>query len=243
MRIKSPFRDYYDSVQMYGDDEIVYARYPKTVTDVPLCANSKYNHGSINGGYRFKEVKIGFCGKLYTGYKFTKDGQDISKYLYTVIDLEKFYDKMGWDQQYDIIDRLCNVWKLSTRYSSNRSILYTAREAESKNINESKERTEEIYGWFKKYKTPIFVTTNDYENVRQPNKSYKRIYDVIVNGNLGNYDFQKVFNPQQTYQEIRMFLSNMGSLEKPIPYIDDVTMAEAKGFDKWSFRKEPANKK
>jgi hypothetical protein len=31
----------------------------------------------------------------------------------------------------------------------------------------------------------------------------------------------------------------MASPEKPIPKIDDKTMAQAKGFDKFSFRKPP----
>ena len=40
-----------------------------------------------------------------------------------------------------------------------------------------------------------------------------------------------------------MFISNLAVPLKPIPKIDDKTMAEIKGFDKWSFRKEPGKKK
>jgi hypothetical protein len=40
-----------------------------------------------------------------------------------------------------------------------------------------------------------------------------------------------------------MFMNNMALPMKPIPVFDDVTMAESKGFNKFSFRKDPIKKK
>ena len=41
-----------------------------------------------------------------------------------------------------------------------------------------------------------------------------------------------------SFQELFQWHSNLASPEKEIPYIDDKTMAEAKGFNKYSFRKD-----
>jgi hypothetical protein len=36
-----------------------------------------------------------------------------------------------------------------------------------------------------------------------------------------------------------MFMCNLAVPQKPIPEVSDADMVVAKGFDKWSFRKEP----
>lgn len=41
------------------------------------------------------------------------------------------------------------------------------------------------------------------------------------------------------YQELQMWMSNQAIPHKPIPKVSDKDMVTAKGFDKWSFRKEP----
>lgn len=62
---------------------------------------------------------------------------------------------------------------------------------------------------------------------------------VTHNGRLKDLEFYRLVDPYTAFQEIAMFLGGMASPEKPIPKIDDKTMAQAKGFNKWSFRKEP----
>lgn len=64
---------------------------------------------------------------------------------------------------------------------------------------------------------------------------------IILNCMLRNYEFYKVFDVQRTFQELQMWMSNIAKPIKPLPRIDDVTMAEAKGYDKFSFRKEKKN--
>lgn len=59
---------------------------------------------------------------------------------------------------------------------------------------------------------------------------------------LREYDFQKVSDPYTAFQEIAMFIGNIPEERKTIPQCSDEDLAQAKGFDKWSFRKEP-NKK
>ncbi len=60
---------------------------------------------------------------------------------------------------------------------------------------------------------------------------------LTKNGSLRDYEFYRLFPPYQAYQAIRMFLSNQANPQKPIPKITDEILAEAKGFDKYSFRK------
>jgi hypothetical protein len=46
-----------------------------------------------------------------------------------------------------------------------------------------------------------------------------------------------------TYQEIAMFLGGLATPQKPIPVPSDKDMVSIKGFDRFSFRKEPTKKK
>lgn len=63
--------------------------------------------------------------------------------------------------------------------------------------------------------------------------------NVTYDARLANVQFAKVKPPQEAYVELYQWLSNKAVPTKSIPTIDDKTMAEIKGFDKWSFRKEP----
>lgn len=67
-------------------------------------------------------------------------------------------------------------------------------------------------------------------------------YDIILNPCLKNVDFAKILEPYTAFQQLYQYMCNQASPEKPIPAIDDKTLAEAKGFDKFSFRKEKSKK-
>lgn len=62
------------------------------------------------------------------------------------------------------------------------------------------------------------------------------IYEA--NPQLSRFDFGRVLDPYQCYQNIYSFLCNQARPIKPIPKLDDITMRDIKGFDKFSFRKE-----
>lgn len=229
MRIKSPFKDYYDGLQAYTQDDLRYFRTPIRNNDIPLSVED--SGFGFKEGFSYKNVIIGFCGFYYYGYKFFSGENfetQISKYCYTGDQIEQVYDKYGWDKKYDKgVHRYCS-WS--------RSILDRKREREAKPRIQKDET-------FYKYKTPILVCTDVLSKTYTKDKGWIYKYYVTINGKIGDFDFQRVFPPHQAYQEIRMYLANMGSPEKIIPKIDDVIMAEAKGFDKWSFRKEPSKRK
>ena len=50
----------------------------------------------------------------------------------------------------------------------------------------------------------------------------------------------RIKDPYTAYQELSMYLGNMAFPNKPIPTISDEVMAEIKGFNKFSFRKDKA---
>lgn len=78
------------------------------------------------------------------------------------------------------------------------------------------------------FKAPIFVATY-------------RTYggEIKWNATLSQYEFYRVLPPYQAFQELEMYLCNLATPMKEIPKISDEILCEAKGFDKYSFRKAP----
>lgn len=225
MRIKSNFRDYYDGVQAFGQDDLLYVRMPKEVDDVTFNRRSYVHPYRYKDTYYWKNVKIMFCGKLYNGYKFFGPGFENQPYLYKLEEIEALHKKMGWE-----------FIKTGNEYQRHSIVKDYELLGQSKKNNTP---------FTCEYKDPIIISfKTEWKDKYFKGKICGRqeVEIALVNGRLSNYNFQTVFDPYSAFQEIRMYLSNLASLEKPIPKIDDVTMAEAKGFDKWSFRKEPSKK-
>lgn len=86
---------------------------------------------------------------------------------------------------------------------------------------------------FEEYKCPIFIN-RDYNRIDPPRHGR----EFELNCRLEDYQFYRIFDAYRAYQEIRMWLSNQAAPEKPIPHIPDIIMRDAKGFDKYSFRKD-----
>lgn len=62
----------------------------------------------------------------------------------------------------------------------------------------------------------------------------------ILNPRLAEWQFQKVKNPQQAFQEIYMYISGvLGTSGREMVEISDKDRIHKHGFDKWSFRKMP----
>jgi hypothetical protein len=65
-----------------------------------------------------------------------------------------------------------------------------------------------------------------------------------VNPLLRKYNFEQVKDPYSAWQEISQFLgSELATQRDPNPPIPDELRAQAKGFDKWSFRKHADDSK
>lgn len=245
MLILTKKKDYYDGVAGSTgiDKTIVYEREEKELTDkeVPMffvhgSHSWQKNRNSAFINFRYHNLKkeyqknyphmnyfiIGFCGKLYVGWKLCYEilqGIGGSKELITEIIYDEDYilsmidDKYSWHGNF------------------------------SDNLNEIKNF--DALDIFRKYHTPIFLFDSDFDvtfitnNGRYRNMNSK----FFINPILKEYEFYKVFDSFQAFQEIQMFMSGvLGSNEKNIVEVEDKYKITQHGFDKWSFRKESIKK-
>lgn len=234
MRIVSKTHDYYDSVQGLGQDQdVLYIRKNEKVyternlgrngiisnTDVP-CFGDIYTHDPC---MNTKGYTIGFCGKLYKVVEvwINKFGEyDVKHHFcYSVNDINKFVDENYKEEFVESFHSKKEMrWKSKWRGK---------KEVDYVKVFEPVDNSK--YEWiFEKYKCPIWI----YHSETYGNSG------IEINPILNTYNFQKVFDPYMAYQELYMYLANQAKPMKPIPEIDDVTLAESKGFNEFSFRKD-----
>lgn len=235
MRIISKFKDYYDCVQKHGmDKSIVYVREPREIRfgygdEFPDKPTLRY---MINGwrrlpcylnvfNYSIASALIGFCGEWYTHINIKRSstygprgvpGASIS--LYSYAELVEFVR-----QEKDA--GLTNEILSSQPYSWNSDLTY-----------------ETMFDMVKNMKDDLFIESGcsiiTISNV--PNTGEKV---VEFNGSLRRFDFMRVKDPFQAYQDLSMYIGGvLGAPEKETIKIDDDCMRDKKGFDKWSFRKQ-----
>ncbi len=165
---------------------------------------------------------VGFCGKLYIGWK-----------LYSIDKTTNRYDNVITTITYD----LEHMKSLFEPKSWNSNFL------DDYNFITNYDATE----LFRTLKTPCFVFDYDYGRtyVNTIRYHWETSYNkFIINPLLKDYEFPKLFDAFQAFQEIQMYLSGvLGSNEKDIIEVSDKDKIASHGFDKWSFRKEPQNKK
>lgn len=237
---KKSEKDYYDGVAGTTgiDKTIVYKReiielkndsIPKIFQSYNTFTNRNpspfYRLSDVNVKMEFKNIYehiapfiIGFCGKLYVGWKVYSKGKErpyVGINLITTIDydndnIKNIVDQMGWHGKLD--DNLNYV------------LTYDALPI------------------FRELNSPVFVYDSDYGRSYVEN-SYRNNPKFFINPILKEYQFFKLFDSFQAFQEIQMFISGvLGNKEKDIPQIEDKFKIEQHGFDKWSFRKEPDTK-
>lgn len=219
MIIISSFKDYYDSIAGYGiSTDLRYIRETKIVKEELKCKKVKPSDYYYYNSY-IDDIIIGFCGKIYYCYKFYNNGMLI--YTYSLNDIIN---------QYIANLDFKNTSLTNSTRKRDKILANEIRKWKKRFLENEKEKNNYEYV-FLKYRTPIFVYKHD-------NPKLISYSQLIINDRLNKYEFFKIFEPYAAYQEIFMFLAKMASPEKPIPKIDDKTLASAKGFDKFSFRKE-----
>jgi len=243
MRIQSNFKDYYDIGMKYGQDQtLIYKRYTKKVEIkreiyFPYSSWSEYFGQTI----KIRSNIIGFCGKRYPIITFlqhkrllsTTEERQNTKYLYNIDDLDKYII------QY-IPKKCLNYYLNGIRTRENRGFDLYRKTFEdffclkpNSDIFNRFNEVETITNVFEKYNCPIYY----YELNGTDN--YKNTDNLVINGQLNNFNFLKMFDPYQAFSQLESYLGNIAIPMKPIPKLDDVTMAEIKGFNKYSFRKDP----
>lgn len=244
MYIISKHKDYYDGVvgTMGIDKTIVYERTPIIEEDPfkfpkPFTAISSWNRRdrtpfrSIKSGYPIKRDSmyngsspfiVGFCGKLYIGWKFYREidiKQGILSYpelitsiTYDVEFIKRHVEKSNWHGK--LLDDIT--------YISN----YKPMEL------------------FRQLNVPIFIYDSDYDRKFLGTYTRKGNEVFITNPSLKDYEFYKVQDSFAAFQEIQMFMGGvLGAGEKEIVEIEDKYKISQHGFDNKSFRRDKANGK
>lgn len=240
MRIISKFHDYYDCLQD-GSDPNVWVRKQEEVR----YSTYMYRNLSSELEKHFLEIDFGciaFCGQLYkliwascpastkvrTSTGFERTVPTVKRnYYYSWEAFQKTWSEQVWKFYEDKKDR----WDAPGRTLRNLEVnfkTYTDLRRQSWNK------------LFTEHNAPCFYVDD---------------YEMIVNPSLKDYQFYKVFNVQQTFQEIEMYVFGVlgaGSDHHKPKYkgspvaarMSNDDMITSHGFDlKSSFRKEKQRKR
>jgi len=244
MYIIAKKKDYYDGVAGSTgiDKTIVYNRqiieidekdYPKVFRRYDAWANknlSPFNKmGNIDikrelritGVYEHAAIFIiGFCGKLYVGCKLYSKGEKIHSYGNKELITTITYDMEN-------LKNLIQDYGWWGKFEDNLNYVLTYNPIE----------------FFREFNAPVFVYDNDYGRTCIP-FNWKNNHKFFINPLLKEYQFYKVFDAVQAFQEISMFMGSvLGNKEKDIVQVADKYKIAQHGFDKWSFRKMPKDGK
>ena len=241
MYIISKEKDYYDGVvgTMGIDKTIVYERktieiddvtkFPKIFHKTPSWIRQHVNHFLNLDWYDTDSKKydscssfiVGFCGKLYLGWKF-----------YYEVKVRADYDGIIDKMKTDIIYGFENAEKHLKKEHWNRNIVDDIEYISHYDPIEL----------FRELNTPIFLYDSDYGRINiTPYHNHSKFF---INPILKDYEFYKVMDTFTAFQEISMFLGGvLGIGEKEIVEIEDKYKIPQHGFDKWSFRRESTKKK
>lgn len=249
MKIYSKFKDYYDHVQAYGQDEDVsYIRN----TEIYCCPMGFYNGNfwthnhewfkfeQVNGegvlnehqmlhpiGTNWEFITILFCGKVYNAIKVDQkviDGE--------IVPAQFFYDADKYARYVEVT----NPTRADKYYLSDISKVLSRNGLEETDFNQ-------------KARCPVIMITNDYDDfvsldMRQylPH-GHSTTYNVY-NPKLYEVQFQKMIDPYTAYMELDMFISGvLGKTGGEMVTISDKDKVDKHGFDsKYGFRKRPGEK-
>ena len=248
MYIISKYKDYYDGVAgtMGIDKTIVYERTPIEIENPDRPAMFKRhpywwssnphspflqleNYRTIKKEFRnkyghFGFFIMGFCGKLYVGWKLYSEVKKFGS-IYPELITEFTYD----------FDRIKEIIKTQNRHGNMEDLMNYVKTYDAMQL-------------FRDLKAPVFVYDDDYNRVSIV--QYGSVESggkarFAVNLLLKEYEFYKVFDAFQAFQEVMMFMGGvLGRGEKEILEVADKYKITQHGFDyKWSFRKMPENGK
>lgn len=221
MRIISDFGDYYDSSMAYDQDrDTLYHRKTKYLDKYKDMPKWPIFYPGYIGPIGIKFYIVGLCYKLYPFVSIGECGTGKYLYYHSLEKVESFFLDYLSNKEFDIWmgEHKSRDWKYSYLHAMRHSLWQKFFNLDTSHSD-----------LFNKHDVPIF---NAYTYGRHVD------WNLVLNPCLRVFEFYKCLSGFEVYQELTMYFGNIASPEKPIPHIDDITLAEAKGFDKYSFRKD-----
>lgn len=235
MRIISKFKDYYDSVQLYGvDNRTTFIR--KTSDPIHVDKLDIFNSDfSLPGKNSF--------GESYCSYKDRRKPLIAYDYLflffcgtvfpiivYQELSKDMYYDKLKYCYDIETVENLMVRHNIEKYFEKNR---YTSWRIDLRKQSKVKELfnapidKNKVLELHHKLESPYFVFST--------NKS-----SITVNPVLKDLWFFKIVDSFKTYQEVYMFISGIlgGKSPKTVEVSDEIRKSKH-GFDKWSFKTMP----
>jgi hypothetical protein len=244
MRIvaKQGQRDYYDTVQGmggYAQDDILYVRRPRTIPlpsglfpyprDIRIAGARSELHFDI----------VGFCGKLYVRTEVVQRRYgtqgNLSWFAWTAEEVDEIIRERFTEREFEHYRTTAFL-----PYRKNSWGSYRQRAVHEFYIAVARPDCKGLV-IFEQEKTPVFVVPGR-SSLLDPAYQKHQGFFIRVDPLLNAYDFQRVVPPYEAFQQVSMFLGNMAFPNRPIPHVSDEDMAAAKGFDRFSFRKDPGKK-
>jgi len=240
MRIISKFKDYYDSALAFGQDKSVVFVRDQQQLDAKLPPHDilKAHTPKVRMDYKkkndtemfFGPVVVIFCGKTYRGMMVRRVTQlEPAKRVYGFTDTElkvffNFEELAAYLAQYEMEVKDETRWAWMTDKS------YIVRDFLGA------QGTTELMDYCIANR---FVTLTYNEDLPDSyNWRHVNTKSWTANGNIGNLNFFKVFDPFSAYQELDMFISGTLPQSTAMPIeISDKDRIVQHGFDKYSFRK------
>lgn len=255
MRIISKFRDYYDSVQMYGQDlSTIYLRKEEMVdfskvkfdghVDMRIDNSYARRYAYYSDGHLICSPFAVFLGtNQYLGMKLStkiqKPGdvnpQEVIDYAYSEEACLSFLKRYLpiYFEKYD--QRVRGYKKGTLRYATFfneqtvKEFFDQPIKQENKNVCIDLECPVVFYGY----------------GFASPMETSEEWKILIKNPCLRNLQFIKALDPNSAFQQIESFLSGvLPNAGKPMVEVSEKTKILKRGFDyKWSFRKRPDTSK
>lgn len=229
MRIISKFRDYYDCIQRLGQDQsIVYLREKKVIeVEWPFPSCSGY-YGPYDKHLARPRV-IGFCGKIIPLVEMRAD--------------EESPPFLCWDAE--ATDAFMQAHMRAHEWQDYRRSRWSQRSNFREFFEECAQRERSFEYLFRDHHSPLFVAGGG------TSKKYGKP-KIVFNACLKDVQFYTQFDSYQAFQEIAMYMGGVLGTHgghktkykgKPMSSeVSDRDLAAAKGFDKFSFRKEKESK-
>ena len=233
MRIISKFKDYYDSVQIYGvDTSTTFIRKtsePMVVEKLDILSSSfdwprerifrnRYRTNDSIDLYDY--LLLFFCGNVYpilTYHEVLKTNEHLYTNCYYINEVDELMIKHKVEKYFkkDKYKSWFNSWNKRDEVQS----IF--------NIPIDKNKVLELHH---KIESPYFIFSSF-------NSS------IVINPVLKDLLFFRVMDAFKTYQEVYMFISGIlgGKSPKTIEVSDEVRKIKH-GFNEWSFKTEPKNK-